>query len=145
MTIQDEVLMALTAWRECRQAGMQGLQSIINVVMNRAAKHGESPYTVCTQHAQFSSISMPGPEAYLWPSESDPQWAQALSLAAQAASGTLADLTGGSTLYYAPHAIQTTATITLPSGTTMPFPMGWNPDAVQYRASIGGQLFFVET
>lgn len=144
MTPQDIILTALTAWRENRQAGQSGLQSIINVICNRAAKTKDSPYAVCTQHAQFSSISMNGPEAYLWPAESDPQWAMALSLASQAAQGALPDLTGGSTLYYAPYSLQNASSIIFPDGKTMPFPRDWSESAVEYRAAIGGQLFFVE-
>jgi hypothetical protein len=144
MTAQDITLMALTSWRENRQAGTSGLTSIINVILNRSAKTGDSPYLVCTQHAQFSSISMPGPEAYLWPVESDPQWQTALSLASQGASGALGDITGGSTLYYAPYSLQNAASITLPNGNRVPFPAGWNAADVRYQATIGGQMFFTE-
>ena len=111
---------------------------------NRSAKTGHDPYTVCTTHEQFSSISMPGPEADLWPSETDSQWVMALNLANQAAAGTLADITNGSTDYYAPKGIVTTATFTLPDGTVVPFPKGWNPNAVTFQASIASQLFFSE-
>jgi len=83
-------------------------------------------------------------ETGLWPIEADPQWVMALSLASQAAAGTLADLTNGSTLYYAPYSIHTTATFTLPNGTVVPFPEGWNASVVTYEAAIGGQLFFFE-
>jgi hypothetical protein len=144
MTAQDITLMALTSWRENRQAGASGLTSIINVILNRSAKTGDSPYLVCTQHAQFSSISMPGPEAYLWPVEADPQWVQALALAQEAAAGTLVDITNGSTLYYSPFSIAPGATIVLPTGRSVPFPVGWNADAVKYQATIGGQIFFTE-
>lgn len=146
MTIQDQVISALTAWRENRQPPYQAdLQSIINVIMNRAAATGDSPYHVCTQHAQFSSISMMGPEADLWPVDNDPQWLLALSLVAQEVAGTLADLTDGSTLYYAPLSIQTTAKITLPAGTIVPFPQGWNAAVVKYQVRIGNQLFFTQS
>jgi len=142
MTIQDQVLTALTAWRENRQYGQAGLQSVINVIVNRAAR--ASPYAVCTQHAQFSSISMPGPESYLWPGDQDPQWLLALDLASHAAAGTLEDITNGSTLYYAPHSIVTKATIALPTG-TIPFPQTWNPAVVKYQTTIGGQVFFTQS
>jgi len=142
MTIQDQVITALTAWRENRQYGKPGLQSVINVIVNRAAR--VSPYAVCTQHAQFSSISMPGPESYLWPGDQDPQWLEALSLASQAAAGTLVDLTNGSTLYYAPHGISSNVTYKLPSGITVSFPQHWNPDVITYQAEIGEQLFFTQ-
>ncbi len=146
MTAQDIAITALTCWREARGGRPQpdAMQAVMNVICNRSAKTGESPYTVCTTHAQFSSISEPGPEAYLWPVAADPQWVMALSLASQAAAGTLADLTNGSTLYYAPYSIHTTATFTLPNGTVVPFPEGWNASVVTYEASIGGQLFFFE-
>jgi hypothetical protein len=144
VTLQDQFLTALTAWRENRQYGRVGLQSIINVIVNRAAKTGDSPYYVCTQHEQFSSISVPGPEDVLWAQEVDPLWVEALNLTAQAAAGSLQDITGGSTDYYAPHSIITSAKFTLPNGTVVPFPRGWNPAAVKYQATIGSQLFFTE-
>lgn len=145
MTIQDQVIGALCAWRENRQSGQPGLQSILNVLLNRVARDKTSVYEEATAKLQFSSLTAKGdPELTLWPTENDPQWQQALSLAAQAAAGTLADLTNGSTLYYAPASIPSGATIELPSGTTIPFPKGWNPDVVTYRATIGGQVFFSE-
>ena len=144
MTVQDQVITALTAWREQRGAGVAGLQSIINVIMNRAARYKDSPYTVCTQHAQFSSISMAGPESFLWPVEADPQWQIALDLTAKAAARALQDLTGGSTLYYAPASIANPSSIELPNGSTVPFPRGWNASVVKYQTTIGGQLFFTQ-
>lgn len=144
MTIQDQVVSALTAWRENRQSGQSGLQSILNVIQNRAKKTGDDPYTVCTTHAQFSSISEPGPEDILWPTDSDPQWQLALALAALAAAGTLGDLTNGSTLYYAPASIPSGGSFKLPNGNIIPFPNGWNPDVVTYQCTIGGQVFMTE-
>lgn len=144
MTPQDIVLLAITAWRENRGGLSTGMQSVANVINNRAVKTGKSVYDICTAHEQFSSISMPGPEAYLWPVENDSQWQDALQIAQQAAAGTLDDLTNGSTLYYAPKAIQTTVTITLPDGSTIPFPKGWNAAAVTFQATICGQVFFTE-
>ena len=126
---QDLTLIALTAWRENRggRPQPQAMQSVVNVIMNRAAKYGESPFHVCTQHAQFSSISMPGPESCLWPIEGDPQWQMALSLAEQAAlTPPLADITGGATSYYAQ---------------TMVKPPYWAESMTQ-TVIIGGQVFF---
>jgi hypothetical protein len=144
MTIQDQVVSALTAWREQRGFGAPGLTSILNVIQNRAKKTGDDPYTVCTTHAQFSSISEPGPEDILWPTGSDPQWQTALALAAQAAAGTLVDLTNSSTLYYAPASIPSGGSFRLPNGNIVPFPNGWNPDVVTYQVTIGGQIFMTE-
>ena len=145
MTIQDQVIGALCAWRECRNAGQPGLQSILNVLENRVKRDGTSIYEEATAKLQFSSLTAAGdPELTLWPTDTDPQWQMALSLAAQLAAGTLPDLTNGSTLYYAPASIPPAGSITLPSGNTIPFPKGWNPDVVTYQATIGNQVFLTE-
>lgn len=145
MTIQDQVVSALTAWRENRQSGQSGLQSILNVLQNRATRDKTSIYEEATAKLQFSSLTAKGdPELTLWPTDSDPQWQMALSLAAQAAAGTLADLTNGSTLYYAPASIPSGGSFRLPNGNIVPFPVGWNPDVVTYQITIGAQLFFTE-
>jgi spore germination cell wall hydrolase CwlJ-like protein len=145
MTAEDITLTATTAYRENRGGGMAGMASVVNVVMNRAKASGHTPYTVCTTHAQFSSISVPGPEAYLWPKETDPDWIAALTLAAQAAADTLTDLTQGATLYYAPKAIETTARFVLPGGESVPFPKDWNAAVVRFTVKIANQLFFTES
>lgn len=146
MTPQDITLIALTAYRENRGGLPQpaAMQSVVNVILNRSKKFNHDPYTVCTTHDQFSSVSVPGPESCLWGADADPQWQLALSLAAQAAAGTLADITNSSTDYYAPRGIKTTASFTLPNGTVIPFPMGWNPDAVTFQVEIANQVFFTE-
>jgi hypothetical protein len=144
MTTQDLVLTAITAYRENRGGGLSGMQSVINVVMNRVKSTGESPYLVCTTHAQFSSISMPGPESYLWPKDTDPNWTAALAMAAEAAAGTLVDLTESATLYYAPASVQTTKTCVLPGGKEVPFPNDWNATAVNFTVAVADQLFFTE-
>jgi len=121
------------------------MSSVANVVMNRVAKNKTCAYTECTKMLQFSSITAKGdPELTLWPSESDPEWISALAIAQQAAAGTLVDVTGGATLYYAYKAIRSAMTYTLPSGEKVPFPAGWNPAAVRFTVEIADQLFFVE-
>jgi len=150
VTIQDQVILALTAWRENRGGGTAGMQSVMNVVLNRAAKHGQSPYTVCTTHEQFTSINPPSTmtvaatETGLWPSDTDPQWQTALQMAQRADAGTLPDVTGGATLYYAPAAIPGPMDYTLPSGASISFPQGWNRAAVTYTATVANQVFFTE-
>lgn len=143
MRMQDQFLLALTVWRENRSGGLPGMQSVANVIVNRAAKRSTSAYTECTRAWQFSSITAKGdPELTLWPSDGDPQWAQALDLAQQASTGALADITGGAIDYYAPAGQHWTKRFTLPSGATVPFPDHWNEDAVTYLCTIAGQLFF---
>jgi N-acetylmuramoyl-L-alanine amidase len=126
MTPQDIALFAITCWRENRGGGTPGMQSVGNVIVNRMAQHGQDAYRVCTTHAQFSSISMPDPEDYLWPQETDLQWQEALSLAQQAAQGTLEDITGRATSYYA---------------ASMPTAPYWAASMTQ-TVVIAGQIFF---
>jgi spore germination cell wall hydrolase CwlJ-like protein len=144
MRIQDEILLALTIWRENRGGGLPGMQSVANVIMNRVAQRKTSAYVECTRAEQFSSLTAKGdPELSLWPSDGDPQWAQALDLAAQASAGALEDITGGADLYYAPRGLTgQTQSFTLPNGTIVPFPASWNANAVEYTCEIAGQWFF---
>lgn len=129
MTIEDQVIGALCAWRENRGGGVPGMQSVFNVLMNRAAKRITSIYEEATRHLQFSSMTYLGPEAILFPSAIDPQWAEALTLAQQAASGQLDDITGGATSYYAPAG--------MPDGKAP----SW-ADTMTQTVTIAGQIFF---
>lgn len=145
MTIQDQVILALTVWRENRggQPQPDAMQSVANVILNRAAAHRTSVWAVCTKKLQFSSLTAPGdPELVLWPADSDPQWQMALNLATQALNGTLADLTGGAMDYYAPKGQKWAARITLSDGEVIPFPDSWNKNAVAYTVTIADQVFF---
>ena len=143
MRIQDQVLLALTAWRENRGGGRTGMQSVINVVCNRVAKDGTNAYEECVKREQFTSLTgRNDPELGLWPMDNDPQWLQALDLAQMAAAGVLVDITNGALLYYAPRSIVTTKTIPWLDGTQVAFPEGWNAAAVTPLCEICGQLFF---
>jgi N-acetylmuramoyl-L-alanine amidase len=98
----DQVLLALTAWRENRGGGLKGMQSVINVICNRAKKRNTSPYEECVRPWQFSSITAKGdPELTLWPAPSDEQFSTAQTLATLAGRNELVDITGGATFYYA--------------------------------------------
>jgi spore germination cell wall hydrolase CwlJ-like protein len=143
MAIQDQVMLALTIWRENRGGGLSGMQSVANVIVNRAARHKTDVYTECARPLQFSSITAKGDaELTLWPSETDPQWQAALSIAAQASAGALEDITGGADLYYAPAGQPWTKHFTLPNGSTVLFPDKWDMNAVQYSCTIAHQVFF---
>ncbi len=143
MRIQDQVMLALVMWRENRGHGIEGMQSVGNVVLNRAAKRGTNVWIECTRRLQFSSITAKGdPELTLWPGDSDAQWQDALDLAAKAAVGALEDLTNGALLYYASGSIETSKTIIWLDGTKIPFPETWNPSVVTPLCSIGGHVFF---
>ena len=143
MTLADEVVLALTIWRENRGGGYAGMQSVANVVLNRAAQKGTSAYVECTRPWQFTSITGKGdPELGLWPQITDAMWKLALTIASDAAEGSLSDITGGATLYYNPQGIVTDKTIQLPTGETIPFPKTWNPQAVEYIKEIANHRFF---
>jgi spore germination cell wall hydrolase CwlJ-like protein len=93
---------SLAAWRENRNHGIPGLQSVCNVIINRMAAWQESGYQVVTTHEQFSSMTAPGdPQLGLYPAVADPQWREAQVLAREGLAGTLPDITGGATNYYA--------------------------------------------
>jgi hypothetical protein len=145
MTYLDKFMLCLTAWRENRGGGQIGMQSVINCIVNRCAKDKSTPYQECIKRLQFSSLTATGdPELTLWPQPSDVQWLNAQDLVTQAEAGTLADLTGGATLYYAPASIKTTASFTLPDGSSIPFPQGWNAAVVRYTVTVEGQAFFTD-
>jgi hypothetical protein len=141
MTIQDQVVLSLTAWKENRGGLIPGMQSVMNVILNRVAKRATDAYTECLRPKQFTSMTVAGPEAILWPADNDPQWQAALQMAQRASTGTLPDLTGGATLYYAPAAIQSRATIEI-NGVAIPFPEGWDAAKVKYTVTIANQVFF---
>lgn len=148
LTVADQFMLALTAWRENRGGGVSGMQSVMNVILNRAARDRSTPYAECVKRLQFSSITAKGdPELTLWPVLGTPDWLawqQAQQLVAQAVAGALQDITSGATDYYAPHGLDSgnTVNVYVPGVGTTPFPKGWNAAAVQYTATIGGQLFF---
>lgn len=143
MTIADQFMLALTTWRENRGGGYEGMQSVANVIVNRAGHRGTTAYQECVRPWQFSSMTAKGdPELTLYPSVTDPQWRIAQSIAQDAADGKLEDITGGAVLYYNPKAIATDQTITLPTGETIPWPKGWDQSAVTYIKEIANHRFF---
>lgn len=143
----DDVVTALTCWRENRGGMYIGMQSVCNVIQNRAKKHGTSLYQECVKPWQFTSITGKGdPELTLWPLPNDPQWIAAQQIVAKALDGSLVDLTGGATLYYNPTTIAAGdhQMFTMPDGSQVPFPKTWNPAAAKYVTSVAGHLFFLE-
>jgi hypothetical protein len=143
MRIQDQFMLALTVWRENRGGGISGMQSVANVIANRAARRNTDAYTECVRPLQFSSITAKGdPELSFWPNDEDPQWQAALGIAGQAAVGALEDITHGATLYYAPLGQAWKARLKLPDGAVVKFPDDWDASAVEYAGTIASQLFF---
>jgi len=155
MTIEDQVFLEITIWKENRGGGIPGMQSVANVIINRANKRGTSIFDECVSRLQFSSMTSPGdPGLVIWPSKLASKnigatdlaaWIQAKQLALNAANGVLVDITGGADDYYAPAAmaIDETVPYTLPDGTKTVFPKDWNQSAVRFTVEIADQLFFV--
>ncbi len=130
MTVADQAIGALCAWRENRGGGAEGMQSVLNVLMNRAAKHGASVYKEALQPWQFSSMTaIADPQLAKGPNTIEPEdvatFVLAFQLASEAALGTLADITGGATSYYAQ---------------SMKTPPAWAATMTQ-TAVIAGQIF----
>lgn len=126
MNLTDQFILALTAWRENRSGGRTGMQSVMNVILNRAEKRGTCAYMESTRPLQFSSITAPNdPQLRNWPTVLDPAWQVAQALAQTAADGELADITDGATNYYA---------------LTIPEP-SWAA-AMTRTVEIEGQVFF---
>jgi len=128
-------IVARTAWGENRGGGSEGMQSVINVVQNRAAKGGwwgSTMLAVCLFPNQFDCwIADNNPtsdyHATLNVTIADPDFAVALNLASRAVMGTLPDITGGATMYYAK---------------SMAAPPYWAATAT-FTREIAGQLFYV--
>jgi Cell Wall Hydrolase len=141
---------SLCIWRENRGASSIGMQSVLEVLQNRATRDNTTIYEEAIAKLQFSSMTAPDdPEEILWPdSVKDPVdyalYVQAEQSVIKANSGALTDITGGATDYYNPNSIKTTKTITLPNGNVIPFPEGWDPTKVVYTGTIGNQVFFRE-
>lgn len=99
-------VLARTGWAENRSGGIEGMQSVINAILNRAAHPcwwGRDVISVCLKPWQFSSWNENDPNRakLLAITADDPQFSEALKIAARAVLGTLPDLTDGSDSYYA--------------------------------------------
>lgn len=104
-------IIARTAYGENRGGGIDGMQSVINVIMNRAAHagwFGASPRQVCLKPLQFSCWMPSDPNYHVIVNitEADPVFAHALDLAQQALDGALEDTTKGALYYFADSMLQ---------------------------------------
>jgi spore germination cell wall hydrolase CwlJ-like protein len=145
MTHSDYAFTALCLWREARDQETAGLTAVACVIRNRVNKRGTTPFAEIVKPWAFSSMTAKGdPELTLYPTDNDPQWVQAQLIAGNVLDGLTGDITGGSTLYYNPKSISTTATFTLPNGTSIPWPERWNQARAKYACTIGAHVFFIE-
>lgn len=127
LNVSDQFMLALTAWRENRGGGRTGMQSVMNVILNRASRRNSTAYEECVRPWQFTSITGKNdPQLMNWPAATDPAWQEAQNLAANASTGDLADITSGATSYYA---------------LSMTTPPTW-ASALTKTVEIEGQAFF---
>lgn len=103
MTALDRISLALCAWKENRHGGQSGMQSVMNVVLNRAKKQQRSVYAIVYAPLQFSSMTYKNdPQLLIQPVEElDDTWILAQTLAREADNNNLEDLTDGALFYYA--------------------------------------------
>ena len=105
----DAQILAATAWGENRGGGGVGMQSVLNVIMNRADHPtwwGDDPRDCCLKPEQFDCWDSDDPNytkliALLDGTSQDNNFDNATAMAIQAISGTLTDITNGATYYYA--------------------------------------------
>ena len=131
MTVEDKATALVCIWRENRGGAIPGMQSVLNVLMNRAARDGSSVASEALKRLQFTSITFAGdPEIRLGPDfliGADAEtWYQAAQLVEDAAAGTLADITDGAVNYYA---------------TSLTEPPSWAASMTK-TVEIAGQVFF---
>lgn len=129
MTSPDEFLLALTAWREDDKGGEDGMQAVMNSILNRAKARNLSPYEVCIQREQYDAITILGdPGTVRWPAVHDPFWLIAQSLASDASMDLLPDITHGAVSYYA---------------LSMKTPPYWAA-SMEKTVEVGNQVYFRE-
>ena len=124
--------LARTLYGEARGDGADGMTAVASVVLNRVNSGvtwwGHDIETVCLKPWQFSCW-IEGNADYdsmLAADESDPSYALALDIAAQAVAGTLADTVNGATTYKV---------------TSLPWPRAWGREC-QPVAVVGHQSFY---
>lgn len=130
MNPADLFMLALCLYREARGDGDAGMIAVGCVVRNRVHRRNSSYYVEVVKRLQFSSITAKGdPQLILYPAALDASWIKAQAIAAGIISGSIADTTQGSTLYYA---------------NTIPFPASWNRAVLTPTVTVGNQFFFKE-
>jgi len=108
----DLYTLARTIWGEARSEGYQGMVAVANVIMNRyaqardsigkARQFGSTVADICQKPYQFSAWNANDPNLnrMLNVTQSNQQFAQALSIAAKALAGNLPDITNGADHYH---------------------------------------------
>lgn len=101
----DILCLALAAWKEARNGGIEAMQAVMSVILNRAKASHDSVYAEIYKPLQFSSMTYQhDPELLIQPNPEDrpnwTQWLNAKTLSISASTGNLEDVTAGATSYY---------------------------------------------
>ena len=131
MNTEDKATALVCIWRENRGGGVPGMQSVLNVLMNRSARDSSTVKDEALRRLQFTSMSYASdPEIRLGPdfllAADASAWYAAADLVEQAVAGTLQDITQGATNYYA---------------ASLSEPPAWAA-AMTRTVVIAGQIFF---
>jgi putative nucleotidyltransferase with HDIG domain len=112
LNVTNAYIVAATLWGEARGEGTNGMQAVLNVIMNRANGNFDKTYKVVLVPKQFSmwnSVTNPTETALNVARDNfntrDKQWMQAVKLVDLAAKGKLPDITGGAIFYFNPHKV----------------------------------------
>lgn len=141
----DYAAVEICVWREAQGEGRVGQIAVAWAIKNRSIRYNLTPYEVVTKKWQFSSMTAPGdPNLGKFGLVLDPTWQQCQIIADGVLDGTISDPVNGSTLYYNPLAIETTASLKLPEDRDIPFPQNWNVSKVEFVAQIGKHYFLKE-
>ncbi len=105
MTRDDLWILAKTIWAEARGEPLEGQIAVANVILNRARQGGwwgDTVPGVCLKPKQFSCWNEGDPNRARMDGLElqDRAFARAVSVAAGACAGDMADITGGATHYH---------------------------------------------
>lgn len=110
--VTNAYIVAATLWGEARGEGTNGMQAVLNVIMNRAKGNFDKAHKVVLMPKQFSmwnSVTNPTQTALEVARDNfntrDKQWMEAIKLVDLAAKGKLPDITGGAMFYFNPHKV----------------------------------------
>jgi spore germination cell wall hydrolase CwlJ-like protein/8-oxo-dGTP pyrophosphatase MutT (NUDIX family) len=114
--LNDAYVVTATIWGEARGEGYQGMQAVMNVIMNRAKGNFQTARNVVLSPKQFSIWNdISNPEQYSVnlakkaasnALKDDKSYKQALHIVHQAMTGNLKDITDGATFYFNPKLAQ---------------------------------------
>lgn len=109
--IMDAYIVAATLWLEARGEGEQGMQAVMNVIMNRAGGDFSKTRSVVLKPKQFScwnGVSNPAKETVELSKShgKEAPFKTAVKLVDQAMKGRLEDITNGATHYFNPKQVK---------------------------------------